>query len=112
MLRGLLYLLLSNLSLLLALIWLSQVYGNGYDLAIGTWSYPDLPDAVRVYHPHVDIGSIPTEWNLNPNSYEKYDILKLVIFYNKNFGICTDDSLSIRRDKIHVWLAGQAWFGV
>ena len=62
-----------------------------------------LPAAAQKFQPNAAVGDVPNPWGPIINSYQLLDILKLVIFYNDNFGIIAGDPLSDRIFKLRVW---------
>ena len=45
------------------------------------------------------VGAVPP-WHFNSNSYTHAAILRLVIFYNDDFGIVAGDPVEVRREKL------------
>ena len=66
-----------------------------------------LPAQAQNYHPNAAICDLPAQWNSNADTLRLVDILKLVIFYNDDFGINVDDPINIKRKKVREWLLGQ-----
>jgi hypothetical protein len=60
--------------------------------------------AAHDYQPNALIGDVPSPWNPNIYAYQLADVIRLVIFYNENFGIHAVDSVAVRRKKVHDWL--------
>jgi hypothetical protein len=66
-----------------------------------------LPAAAQSFQPNAAVGDVPNPWNPEYLSYELLDILKLVIFYNDDFGIVVGDPLSDGMVKVRNWLLEQ-----
>jgi len=45
------------------------------------------------------VGAVPP-WHFNSNNYTHAAILRLVIFYNDDFGIVAGDLLDVRKEKL------------
>ena len=75
-------------------------------MAAAICGHADLPAAAQNYHPNAAVGDVPAPWNQSVESYQLADILRLVIFYNDNFGIEAGDLVRVRRTNLKVlaWL--------
>jgi hypothetical protein len=56
------------------------------------------------YQPNAAAGDVPNPWNPNVNAYQFMDILRLIIFYNDDFGINAGDLVDAMRQKVRNWL--------
>jgi len=63
-----------------------------------------IAQAVQDFQPHGLIGAVPPQFNSNVDSYQHVDILRLVVFYNDDFGIHAGDNLLERKFKLRLWL--------
>ncbi|KAI0286913.1 hypothetical protein BGY98DRAFT_942701 [Russula aff. rugulosa BPL654] len=81
--------------------------GDGHALALAICEYEILPGYALNFHPEAPLGTVPADWNRNIHSYTIRDVLRLVVFYNDDFGIYLDDSLAVKRDKVRAWLCDQ-----
>ncbi|KAI0247079.1 hypothetical protein BJV78DRAFT_1364394 [Lactifluus subvellereus] len=81
-----------------------SVDGNGHALALAICRQPQLPEPVEAYHPNAMIGALPNPWDPDIEGYSHANILKLVVFYNDDFGIVPADRLRTRRGKVRTWL--------
>jgi hypothetical protein len=81
-------------------------------LAHAIYGNPALPAAAQFFEPNAGIGDVPDEFNPNIDEYQDADILRLVIFYNDDFGIALADTVAIRRLKLRTWLLDQVGFFV
>ena len=59
------------------------------------------------FHPNAAIGDVPQGWDGHIGAYQQIHILRLVIFYNDNFGIVVNDDMPTRREKVKTWLEEQ-----
>jgi hypothetical protein len=73
-------------------------------LALAICGRAALPAAAQNFEPNAAVGDVPNPWNPDLCSYQHLDILKLVIFYNDDFGIVAGDLLSVRIFKVRLWL--------
>jgi hypothetical protein len=55
------------------------------------------------YQPQAPIGAVPPNWDPHVTGYSEIDIIRLVIFYNDDFGIGVDDAESRRKEKLMLW---------
>jgi hypothetical protein len=76
-------------------------------LALAICGDAALPAAAQSFQPNAAVGDVPNPWNPEYLSYELLDILKLVIFYNDDFGIVVGDPLSDGMVKVRNWLLEQ-----
>jgi hypothetical protein len=51
-----------------------------------------------------EIGSTPPNFNAKVDRYQQIDILRMVVFYNENFGIAAQDNLEDRIAKFRRFL--------
>jgi hypothetical protein len=73
-------------------------------LALARYNTAALPAALQDYHPNAAIGNVCQEWDGDIGNLNTRLILKLIIFYNDDFGIIMADSVPRRIDKILRWL--------
>jgi hypothetical protein len=52
-----------------------------------------------------NIGTLPPNFNQDLSTYDHVQILALIIFYREDFGILAGDSLVLRVEKLHRFLA-------
>jgi hypothetical protein len=71
--------------------------GSGIELAIPPTPHGIEPPSDLSVTPLV--GDVPFLFNPDPSIYNHGEILDLVVFYNKNFGITIDDTLGDRATK-------------
>ncbi|KIM73965.1 hypothetical protein PILCRDRAFT_92801 [Piloderma croceum F 1598] len=50
------------------------------------------------------MGQVPPFYNVDIDAYQHRDLLRLIKFYNNNFGIILSDSLPTRKQKFHLWM--------
>ena len=50
------------------------------------------------------IGTVPTNFNPVLTMYQRLDFVKLIIFYNEDFGILANDNLAASIEKFQHWL--------
>jgi hypothetical protein len=63
-----------------------------------------MVEALQEYRPHGPVGGVPPTFNSDFENYQDIDILRLVVFYNNNFGIDAQDPLPERKRKLTRWL--------
>ena len=63
-----------------------------------------IAQTVQDFQPHGLIGTVPPWFNSNIDSYQHIDILRLVVFYNDDFGINVGDQLFERKHNVRIWL--------
>jgi hypothetical protein len=78
--------------------------GDGHARALAICGQLVLPQNLQAYQPQAETGSTPPNWNPQVIAYRDSDILRLVIFYNDDFGIVAGDTLATMREKIVSWL--------
>lgn len=78
-----------------------EIAGSGRQLALNVrpGRHPPGIDAV----PPPAIGTVPNI-NLNPFHAQADQILRLIYFYNNDFGILPEDNLEAQREKLERWL--------
>jgi hypothetical protein len=76
-------------------------------LALAICGQAALPVAAQNFQPNAAAGEVPNPWNPDIDAYQLLDILKLVIFYNDDFGIIAGDPVARRRYKVRNWLLEQ-----
>ena len=54
--------------------------------------------------PPAALGQAPPFYNVDIDTYQHGDVLRLVEFYNDGFGIVLDDRLPTHQQKFHTWL--------
>ena len=64
----------------------------------------DLPQTVVNHHPDAHVDDTPNPWDHRTSGYHVNTILKLIIFYNDDFGIVADDGIAEKREKLNAWL--------
>jgi hypothetical protein len=62
------------------------------------------PLAAQDFQPNAAVGDVPNPWNPQIDAYQHLDILRLVIFYNDDFGIVAGDPVHVRRQQVRTWL--------
>jgi hypothetical protein len=78
-------------------------------MAVTICGQADLPPAAQDYKPNAAVGDVPHPWDPNVDTYELIDILRLVIFYNDDFGIDAHDELVVMKRKVGTWLVEERW---
>lgn len=73
-------------------------------MALAICGKPALPAIVQQYHPNGAIGDTMNPWIANISILTLQEILKVVVFYNNNFGINARETIAVRREKVHGWL--------
>jgi hypothetical protein len=73
-------------------------------LALAICGDAALPLTAQDYQPNAAVGDMPNSWNSNVDAYQLVDILRLVIFYNDDFGIDAGDLVDVMRQKVRAWL--------
>jgi len=70
---------------------------------------PELPPRLQEYHPNADVGREPDpdDWADHIDRFTHEKILRLVIFYNDDFGILRRDNVKNRQQKLLDWLSHQ-----
>jgi hypothetical protein len=67
----------------------------------------ELSQNLQNYQPNAEIGNVTDQWNSNIEGYMKDDFLKLVIYYNEDFGIYVEDTTADRRRNVRAWLCDE-----
>jgi hypothetical protein len=77
-------------------------------LALAIWGQgASLPADAQNFHPNAVIGDVPQGWDGHIAAFQHIHILRLVIFYNDDFGIVMNDKIPSRREKLRTWLLEQ-----
>jgi hypothetical protein len=64
-------------------------------LALAICGKAALPVTLQHYQPNAAVGATPHPWAPEMDRYHLRDILRLVIFYNNDFGINPGDTLVV-----------------
>lgn len=83
---------------------MDQIPGDGHALIAQLAMSAVLAHAIQDYHPNGLVGTVPPQFNPDVDSYQHVDILRLIVFYNDDFGIQAGDQLPERKRKIRNWL--------
>ena len=75
-------------------------------MALGIFAEPYPPPHVNHYRPDAEVGDVPDQWDSDIGAYTHAQVLKLVVFYNDDFGINEGDLLTVKRNKLRNWLTG------
>jgi len=79
------------------------IAGDGHALAIPLCGQPQLNQLAMAYQPQAPIDAVPPNWDAHIMGYSDIDIIRLVIFYNDDFGIVANDVESRRKEKLILW---------
>jgi hypothetical protein len=82
-----------------------QIPGNGLNLANQIYGHvANLQDVLIAPAQDPPVGTVPPNFSRNFAMYARADIIRLIIFYNDDFGIVVGDTLQISIDKFHKFL--------
>ena len=82
-----------------------QIAGDGLALAQAVAHNAATRNALVPLDPIPAVGDIPPNFNHNLPSYNHTDILRLIIFYNDDFGIVQGDTVPSQIDSFRRFLS-------
>ncbi|KAF9038853.1 hypothetical protein BDZ89DRAFT_404192 [Hymenopellis radicata] len=80
-----------------------KIPGSGHALANAVRPANSAP--MPALNPEPRIGDVPPAFSGRIAAYNNADILRLITFYNEDFGIVAGDPLALRNDKFRVFIS-------
>ena len=89
----------------LVMIFCLQIAGDGLPLAQAVAHNIATQNALVPLAQIPPLGALPPNFNHHITCYDHSNILKLIIFYNEDFGIVQGDTVPIRIEKFCLFLS-------